>query len=263
MPNLEYYYYGQGEVMIARILPGQPLKWRKAWDVSALTLACAVESFTHRESMSGSKSEVRKMVTARTGTANMTMHNINPANVALALYGEEDTVVGGTITEEVLPEVEAGDTIFLANTGVSDLVIIDSTDPTPATIAAEHYALERDYGQLDFPTLPSAPAPTLPLKAAYKHAGLVQVGVLASAQPEVAIRYKGINLAEGNAPVMVDLYRLATDPLSELALINNEQALAGMPLAGTLLADPTKPATGPLGRLGRVAWLTPAAADTP
>jgi len=256
--SIEQYFYGQGKILIARRTNnGTKPKWRRAWDVSALTLALAVESFTHKESMTGQKEDRRKIITGRTATANMTMHNIDTANLALTLHGEENVVVGGSITGESLPAaLEIGDIVLLDHPGVSNLVLTDSSG-TPATLDEEHYHLDPAYGHIEILGLPSGPAPTQPFKAAYTHSGLSQVGVFAATPPEIMVRYNGINLAENGAAVVVDLWRMATDPLSELALINNDQALAGMPLSATILSDAMQPVDSTLGRFGRIAFVNP------
>lgn len=256
--SIEQYFYGQGEVLIARRPSnGSKPKWRRAWDVSALTLALAMESFSHKESMTGLKEERRKIFTGRSATANMTMHNIDTANLALTLHGEENVVVGGSITAEPLPDaLAAGDFVLLDHPGVSNLVLTDSAG-TPATLEEEHYHLTPGYGQIQILSLPSGPALTQPFKAAYTHSGLAQVGIFAVLPPEIMVRYNGINLAENGAPVVVDLWRMATDPLSELALINNDQAVAGMPLTATILSDPMQPVDSKLGRLGRIGFVNP------
>jgi hypothetical protein len=62
---------------------------------------------------------------------------------------------------------------------------------------------------------------------------------------EMQLRYEGINLAEGNAPVIAEFYKISTAPLQELALITSGNELAGMAYEAECLADrharPTAP----------------------
>ncbi|MBN0934258.1 hypothetical protein K4K17_01100, partial [Pseudomonas aeruginosa] len=80
-------------------------------------------------------------------------------------------------------------------------------------------------------------------------------GMFTAPQPTIALRYKGINLAEGGAPVIVELFKVATDPLQELALISDGNTVAGMQISGGILLDTSKPDTGDLGRFGRIIQL--------
>jgi len=249
----ETYYYGQGKVY-SRKTGG---KWRWWGDVSALTLRAEIEKAEHKESYSGQKAVVRSIKVGTTVSMQATLHQIDPDNLAEAVYGAASDIDAGTVTGEGLGTVAAGDIVRLAHGGVSDLVITDSAG-TPATIADTHYTLDERYGVITFVSLPSGPAPTMPLLAAYSHAGGRQVNIMTQPTPVMEFRYDGVNLAEGNAPVTLELYKISTDPLSELALITDGTSLAGMQVTCPVLLDSSKPSTGPLGQFGR--WIQHAAA---
>ncbi len=252
----ETYFYGQGEIDAAPIVNGVLGKWRWIQDVSAMSIQLAVEKVEHKESYSGQKALVRSFPIGKTATVNITLHSIGPDNLALTLYGKVVAKAAGSVTGEVLPaDLVAGDVIRLANFGVSELVITDSAS-SPAPLDPQYYALRADgaYGEVQLLGLPT-PAPTQPFKAAYEYAANKQVGMFTAPQPTVALRYKGINLAEGGAPVIVELYKVATDPLQELALISDGNTVAGMQISGGILLDTSKPDTGDLGRFGRIIQL--------
>ncbi|MNC84108.1 hypothetical protein D3C75_1384530 [compost metagenome] len=61
-----------------------------------------------------------------------------------------------------------------------------------------------------------------------------------------------MNLAEGGAPVVMELYKLAPGLLSELALITEGTEVAGLPVTFAALLDTSKPASGDLGQFGRI-----------
>ena len=151
-----------------------------------------------------------------------------------------------------------GDTIKLDFPyNVSDLVITDSA-VSPVTLAPEHYDAFLEHGSIELLSLPSAPgALTQPLKAAYKHAGARQVAFFNAPPKQMQLRYEGINLAEGNAPVIAEFYKVSTAPLQELALITSGTELAGMNYQAECLADASRPANGPLGRFGRFVQINP------
>lgn len=258
----EYYYYGQGEILVARRTAlADATTFLHLMDVSALTLALQVEAFNHRESRTGNKGIRRRIVTGRDGTANMTVHQIDPENLALCTQSEVDEVASGSFSGFELPEgLQVGDVVMLPEQGVSDLVLVDSATPTPEPVDIEEYfAYDPRFGSLEL--IEPLTGFDLPIVAAGEHAGGRQVGLLTNPAPhEVALRYHGINLAEGGAPVLVELYRCSVDPLSELQLINNDQSLAGMPVALTIMADSTKPVDSVLGQFGRVKMI-PVAED--
>lgn len=249
----EYYFYGQGKLW-SRRLDQSNAKWRWWGDVSACELALEVEQLEHRESYSGQKGLTRRFPTAKGLTVNATLHKLDTLGLQELLWGAASTIASGAVVNEPLGTVAAGDTLKLEFPGVSSLVVTDSAG-SPATIAGTHYVLDPAFGSVEFNTLPTSPAPTQPLKASYSHAVAQQVNIFTQAQPIIQFRYEGVNLAEGNAPVIVELYKLSTDPLQQLALINNDTSLAGVPLTAGVLLDTSKSATGSLGQFGRILQL--------
>lgn len=248
----EQYFYGQGKVLLAPLVNGVPGVFRWVGDVSSLRLSMEVEKVEHKESYSGQKALVRSFPIDKKTTLTAALHDLNVDNLALTLFGKALTTPEGTVTGETLPaDMKAGDTAILAHAGVSEVTITDSTSGSPATLAEEHYTVS-PHGGITLLSLPTSPAPTQPFKVAYKHAESKAVSVFTAPQPLVALRYEGINLAENGAPVILDLYKLATDPLKELAFITDGNDVAGMEISAGVLLDPSKPTSGDLGQFGRI-----------
>jgi len=253
---MDYYYYGQGKVF-SRRLNQVGAKWRWWGDVSALTIGMELEKLQHRESYSGNKGIARDFAISKAMTLNATAHQLDTDSLAELIYGAVSSVAAGAVVAEDLGTVAAGDTVKLDFPGVSALVITDSAG-APVTIAGSHYQLDPRFGSVEFLSLPGGPAPTMPLKAAYSHLANKQVNMFTQPQPIIEFRYEGINLAENNAPVIVEIYRMSTDPLQELALINNDTSLSGAPITCAALIDNSKSAVGQLGQFGRIIQLAAA-----
>ena len=81
-----------------------------------------------------------------------------------------------------------------------------------------------------------------------------EIGIFTQPLPERYLRLEGLNTAQGNAKVLVELYRVAFDPLKEIAFISNEYNK--FDLEGSLLADSTKPIDAVLGQFGKIVQLT-------
>lgn len=248
----ETYHYGQGKVFLLERLSGGG-RGPRVWigDVSELTGSITEESFTHQESYSGKKASVRKLFLSKTMEWSATMHELSAANIARFTDGTVTAVAAGTVTGENLGTVEVGDEFKLANLGVSDVVITDSATPTPATINAEHYEVDA-FGNITFNSLPTSPAPTMPLQAAYSHAAANQVAFLNAPRKEYALIYEGINLAEGEKPVVLELYKVAPSMLQTLSMITNGNQLASAPITIEALLDSAMSAAGSLGQYGRI-----------
>ena len=122
---------------------------------------------------------------------------------------------------------------------------------TPATLTAgTHYTADTDFGALQFLDTTGF---TAPFKAAYSYGVATEIGIFTQALPERYLRLEGINTAQGNAKVLVELYRVAFDPLKEISFISDEYNK--FELEGSLLADTTKPYDAVLGQFGRIVQL--------
>lgn len=255
--STESYFYGQGRILLALRDPGTGVAGAYRWigDVSAFSLKLAVEKVEHKESYSGQRALARSFPIGKTATVDMTLHQIDADNLALALSGSKQTTQTGTVTDESIADWEPGTEIVLANPGVSDVVLTDSTGSPKTLVKDTDYLLDADYGRI---TPIGSGSFITPIKASYSFKARSAVGMFTVGQQNFALRYEGVNLAEGNAPVIVDLYKLAPDPLNELALITSGNDVAGMQITGGLLLDATKPRNGVLGQFGSITQLAAA-----
>ena len=247
---MSYYASFQGRVYLGKRDPnGLPVEVRSPGNVADLKLALKTEVLEHYESQSGQRSLDHRMVKSKSATVSLTIEEFTRENLALALYGTHITTAGGTVTNEPVggdtPVV--GDRYFLAHPKVSTLVVKDSAG-TPATLAlGTHYTADTDFGALQFL---DATGFTPPFKASYAFGDVSEIGIFTQPLPERYLRLEGFNTAQGNARVLVELYRVAFDPLKELALISNDYNK--FELEGSLLADSTKPYDAVLGQFGKI-----------
>lgn len=249
----EYYYFGQAKVF-GEASPG---KWEWWGDFSKFDLAMAVdETVRHKESYSGQRGTVRRFDIGNSMTLSATLHQFDPARLARFTNGTVTTVAGGSVVGEVLPlALAVGDVIKLDNPGVSLLTIVDSNG-TPATYPPASYELTAGPGSIEILTAPGAL--TDPLKASYTYAARKELAFLNALPSTIAMRVEAINLAENNAPVVFELYKVSTSLIKQLALITNGTDVAGSDVEGEVLLDSSKLATGPLGQFGRFLQVNPA-----
>lgn len=247
------YFYGQGRISLAPIDPtsGLPGKFVFVGDVSACTVKLTNSKVSHNESYSGQVAQTAYFPTKKSGTLDMTINQIDSNSLALALFGTTASTVAGTVTGETVPAgLVVGDTFYADNPQVSAVVITDSTAQPVTLVLGTHYEIDdANFGRF---VLLSVNGITQPLKLAYSYGAFSQTAIFTQAQPVVALRYEGVNLADNNKPVMIDLYRVATDPLAQLQLISTGSDVEGMQVTGGLLIDTTKPSGGPLGQFGNL-----------
>ncbi|GMU44588.1 MAG: hypothetical protein IT479_04325 [Xanthomonadales bacterium] len=243
----------QGRVYLGkRDLAGNPLEVRSPGNVAELKLSLKTDVLEHFESQTGQRSLDHRMVKQKSATVNLTIEEFTKENLALALYGNHVTGAGGSVTDEPVggPLPIVGDRYFLAHPKVAALVLTDSA-ASPATLTAgTHYTADTDFGALQFLDITGF---TPPFKASYTFGTATEIGIFTQALPERFLRLEGINTAQGNAKVLVELYRVAFDPLKEISFISDEYNK--FELEGSLLADTTKPFDALLGQFGRIVQL--------
>ncbi|WP_431222204.1 hypothetical protein ACQ86O_17770 [Serratia sp. L9] len=148
-------------------------------------------------------------------------------------YGERVVIPAGTVTGEVLPAgIEAGSRVTLEHQNVSDVEIGD-------LIAGEDFNIDVLYGAIDF--LKTPPPAALPLTVSYSYAGSTNTEMFTQQPEPLALRFDGINLAEGGAAVIQILHKVVFDPAAALAMINSDTSLAGLETTAGVLFDTNRP----------------------
>lgn len=243
MARNETYSYGQGRVHLAERLPnGEPKNLRWVGDISEANLALSTEEFTHKESYSGQRLEVRKINTGKSGEVTLKFHDFSSENLALLLLGEHSKIEAGTVTGEALPkDIKVGDRIALKHVKVSDVTINGMTENTD-------FVVDKTFGTLEFLTEHTNNTETV----AYSYGEVLNVAMLTSNPKDLFLRYEGVNLAEQNEWIMLELYKINFNPTDALALINNDNSLAALTAKAKVLADTTKTGDTVLGRFGRI-----------
>lgn len=246
-------YSGQGRLLIAdRLSNGNPGPFRDIGNVSKLDISLTTEIKEHKESRSGQRLTDQRLITAKKASASFTMDSFVKENLAMAFFGAFNTVASGTVTNEVLPTgLVANDIVKLANIKCSSIVITDSAG-SPATLVqgTDYIVTSADHGSIQ---ILSVAGKTQPLKAAYSYAGNTNVNMLSQGLTEKFLRFEGLNTADANKPVLVELYRFLFDPLKTLNLISDDFQTFDM--VGSPLYDETRALDATLGPFGRVALL--------
>ena len=240
----------QGRVYLGkRDSNGDPIEVRSPGNVADLKLSLKTEVLEHFESQSGQRSLDHRMIKSKSATITLTIEEFTQANLALALYGTHVASGTGTVTDEPIVGTSPviGDRYFLAHPKVTSLVVKDSAATAATLTPGTHYTADTDFGAVQFLDIAGL---TPPFKASYAFGDVSQIGIFTQPLPERYLRLEGLNTAQGNAKVLVELYRVAFDPLKELALISNEYNK--FELEGSLLADTTKPPDAVLGQFGRI-----------
>jgi hypothetical protein len=248
------YFSGQGRVYIgARDGNGNPQGLNYVGNVPELKVSLSVETLEHQESTSGQRLTDLQLIKTKKGEFACTLEELIAVNLGLALYGTTTDQVSGTVTAEVLPNpVTLGSLYLLAKQNVSTVVVKDST-ATPKTLPAGQYTLNAKHGSLALNDKTTGGPYVEPFKVDYAYGAAQSTAMFTQPLPERWVRFEGLNTADGNREVVIDLYRVAINPAKELSVITDE--LLKFELSGQVLADTLKPATGDLGQFGRIVLL--------
>lgn len=238
----------QGYFRIAdRDANGNIGKLRWVGNVPEATLSLNSESTDKNESYSGQRLQIGRLVTATTASLNMTLDEWSSANLALAFQGAVNNITSGSVTGETFPTgLVAGDQVRLAHSFVTGLALTDSA-ASPATVDPGDYRLVGHAGatvEIVDPT-----GYTQPFKAAYTYPAVNNIVMFSQPGAEVFVQFDGLNTETGK-PVLIELWRVRFNPVSELGLINAEYGSLSMSAA--VLFDPGRapdPALGGFGRL--------------
>ena len=246
------YFSGQGKVFIAPIVAGVAQAFRYVGNVPALNVKLATDTVEHNESTSGQRLTDDRLVRKKSATLEFTFEEFDKNNLALALFGTAATIAAGSVTNEVLPSgLVANDYVRTQKPKISSVVVKDSAG-SPATLTAgTHYSVTNtNTGTIQFVNVATF---VQPFKVDYANAAVDNINMFTSAVPERWIRFEGLNTVNGDAPVLVELYKCRLDPLADLALIGDDyQKFA---TTGAVLYDSTKVADATLGQFGRVVLL--------
>lgn len=233
------YYSGQGSVLVAEknATTGEPEGFVPVGNVSALTLSIETTVFQHKESCSGTRGIDKEIVQEVNVTVAMTLESINKHNLALAAYGTEAIVAGGSASDEQIA-LYHDKWQKLANIRVSNVVVGDDAIPTTTYVLGVDYEINLETGSIKALST-GAITDTQVVFVDYDYAAYDQIeAIISSAAPERWIRFEGLNTADGDNPVVIDIYKGSIQPLAELALINEE--LAEMAVEAAALSDATR-----------------------
>jgi hypothetical protein len=225
----------QGKIFLAeRLSTGKMGKQTWVGDAPTCTVQFQTETTEKTESFSGNRLPYGRLRRGKTATINLTLNEWLISNLALGLHATHTAQAGASVTNEAFPTgLVAGDMVRVDNPFISALTITDSAG-TPATLTAgTHYRLDSaDAGRIE---IVNVAAFTQPFRANYTYAAADLLSIFGETPPERWLYLDGTNTENGE-PVIVDLYRVSFDPISDLGLIHEEYGELSM--TGSVLYDP-------------------------
>lgn len=239
------YYSGQGIVLVAeRDANGDPKGFRNLGNCPDLKVGIEVSTLDHKESTTGQRATDKRITQETKGTFTMVLEDLDKDTLALALRGDAAAVVAGSVTDEAVIGY-LGSTVALKNIDVST-VVVTNVGATVTYEEGKNYEVNPEVGSITIytdaeQTALGATANTTadqPLLVDYDFAAHEKVDVMTQASKEYVLRFEGMNTANDNKPVLIQLHKIEADPLNELSLISDE--IQSYTLTGSILSDSTK-----------------------
>lgn len=244
---VDKYYRGQGSAYLSERDPvtGQPANgFRFLGNVPMLRISTTTQQVKHNESFTGQGLTDLVIETTKEVTLGIQLESFDKENLILALFGTSTALAGATVTGESLKAPGPGRSVPLANINLTSFTSL-SGGGTQGT----DYTVNLKTGMLSFAATSAIAAGTA-LTANYVCAAAEKVSAFTRTNKEYWLRFDGLNTAEGDAPVVIDCFRVRFMPSKEWSLIGNE--LSSLELDGDALYDAKQPDSTVDGRFFRV-----------
>jgi hypothetical protein len=226
-----YYYSGQGVMLVGpRNTDGSPGALLPVGNVSALSIQIATTVVEHKNSQDGQRAIDLRLITETKATLSMTLERFDAANLATCLRGTSTKQTGGTVTAE--PHVAHPGAVVALNKMKVSAVTVKKGATT--YVLGTDYQLNTEAGSimcLSTGAMVEGDAITVD----YTYATQYLTDAMTLGLTDLYLRFEGLNTADTNAPVVVEVFKFNTDPLKELSLISD--AVQQFQLTGDVLAD--------------------------
>jgi hypothetical protein len=188
-------------------------------NVSKLALAVAEESKELLDYTSPGGGTQNKIVRIKSIEAALTLHDVSPDNVALALRGTSSAVTTATVTAESIVGYKGALVPFAFLPSLTDTITITHTSGSPTYVKDTDYTITRaGIVVLTAGAITDAQA----LKATYTKKPAHAIEGLVSSGSDYRLILNGLNEAQSGKAVSLTLYRVKFSPTSGLDFISDD-----------------------------------------
>lgn len=202
----------------------------------------------HMNSCGALKSRDVRVPISSTAMAKIQIDEHAAKIIAKAIGGEIVADAGTTFTDLALPSgLSVGDIIPVPN-GYTDLTTLTVEDDLDAALSENtNYTVNLAAGLITIVDLASF---TQPLKVTGETKDGTDISIATQGSVERFVRFDGINIADENKPIIVDLFRGSFEP-SNLPVKSDGDDFAAVDFEIPLLEDPNAPLDATLGKYGK------------
>jgi hypothetical protein len=237
----ERYFRGQGKVYFAtRTTAGQPDGFEFVGNVPELMTRLETSNVEHNESKTGRGLTDLRIETKTNGGFTLMLEKFDKRNLAKAMFGEVQDVLGATATAE--PAIaKKGKFLKLRRMNLTSLTSVTNVGGATTYVADTDYRVNLRSGMVEI-LAAGAIADDTPLEANYVYGAQEKIAAFAKPNRYYWILFEGLNTVEDDAPVVVNLFKARFNPANEINWINNDDQVSQMQLEGSVLYDDLQPA---------------------
>ena len=245
------YILGRGDVFIGERNAAGALLAGRRFHCPSFELEVSAEYAEHKNSTGRMRVRDARIAVEQMAKLAMVIDTKDTEALAWSVGGAVTEDEGTTFSAKPFPTgLAVGDVIPIPGSYVNlDTLTITDSAGTPATLSLNtHYTVDMKNGLLTIVNLASY---TQPLKAA----GETKVGNIISIATETEIerfiRFNGIDIGDGDKPIVVNVYR-ANIPPTKLVVKADGNEFTKFEFAPELLADSNAPFDGDFGQYAHV-----------
>jgi hypothetical protein len=175
----------------------------------------------------------------------LTLEELSADNLTRFLYGSKTAVTSGSVSEAVV--AYKGRTAPLSRIGLTSFISL-----TGGYTAGSDYVVNLDTGSISFPATSAIPDNTT-LTANYLAKAQSHIGAFTTAPPYHWVRFEGVNTADNNSPVVIDIPKTRIRPAEDLPLIGDD--LSRLAISGRIFYSVTGTPPNEVGEYLRIRML--------
>ncbi len=251
------YLYLHGEVWMGdRAADGSVATFVSIPEVDELTLAISGEKVSHISRRASMRVKDLDVTVAESITGTLKVSTATADLLKQFLFGAKAAVGAGTITAVSLGSGLAVNDWVKIPGDYRDITLtfIKDSAGSPATLVnGTDYDIDLAAGMVKIKNLGSY---TQPFKITGTSGAGTGVGLLNERKGEKWLRFKGINVADGDNSVTMDLYKVQIMPTKALQLLASGNEPTQFEIEFEALKDTTKSSTATFGMMGDIKILT-------
>lgn len=235
-------FSGQGPVMIAKIVNDVRQGFRQVGDVEDLSLSLKTTVNELKEHMTGQRGLLKREEIEKGLDVSFKLVSVmDNENLAMAMRASYVVKTASTVTDEAHTAFEGCilPTRYISITDDVSLVVTSSDGLTTYAKGTDYTVYDHGIEIITGGTLGTADTGSgVAVLISYGYAAQTVFQGLTEAAAEYCIRFEGLNTADDNKPVIVEVFKVGTDVLKQFGMITDKSTPAE--ISGSAIMDTSR-----------------------